>query len=683
MNPESSVDDIPESQLRRACIELARRLRAGTECRTEEFLPALADSGSADEDGLELAYTEFVVRQQLGQQPNPDQWYARFPDWRQRLERLFQIGDMLGEPAPPDVDTVAETPTPAAADSDSVTEVWHDEYEVLEKLGRGGMGVVYKARQVGLDRLVALKMMRGGDDAGAEAFARFRREAENMARLHHPNIVQVYAVGEREGRPFFSMELAEGGSLSKKIDGKPQPARQAALWVEALARATHYAHQQNIIHRDLKPGNVVLTTGGVPKITDFGLSKWLDGESGHTRSGSPIGTIGYTAPEQAAGKIKEIGPRSDVYALGAILYELLTGAAPFAGDNYHEKLHKVLTQLPELPRKLNPLVDRVLEAICLKCLEKKPRERYASAETLADDLSRWLRGESTLVRPLRWTGRVRQVVRRHASKILIGAALAAASVLLVVSFLRQPSRALEDPRRDLAAKRKATLIGETGPPRFHNVRTISSRVNLATAPDGAFSVQTGQAALVELLIDPLMERYRLSAEVRHDAGDLLQAEVGVYFMHGRYDLPQRKAINCFCALSFNELWKWPGRPPEVPIQFNPVSLTVQSLVDTDPKPIRVRASRAGTKFTPAPHVWRKVAVEVTPEKIRVFWEGHLIGELSRKELMRTARNDIEKQPLANMNTTPQFPARGGLGLFVYNGSASFRRVTIEPLAGEN
>jgi serine/threonine protein kinase len=370
MSFDSALNDVRVKELLQGCAELARRLRAGEDCRAEQFLPTLPLPALEEDAALELVYTEFAVREELGQRPAAADWYARFPQWRARLERLFHIGAWLEDDMRDEASTVAETPANAADSKQDLKgqSRWIDQYELLEKIGRGGMGVVYKARQTGLNRAVALKMIRAGDDAGAEELARFRREAEDVARLHHPNIVQIYAVGEHDGQPFFTMEYVDGGSLAQKIDDRPQPAKQAAQWLETVARAMHYAHQRGLVHRDLKPGNVVLTADGVPKITDFGLAKRLEG--GQTWTRPVLGTPSYISPEQAAGKTDAISPLSDVYSLGTILYELLTGQAPFKGESPLETLELVQHQEPVAPRILHPAVDRQLEAVCLKCLEK-------------------------------------------------------------------------------------------------------------------------------------------------------------------------------------------------------------------------------------------------------------------------------------------------------------------------
>ena len=231
-------------------------------------------------------------------------------------------------------------------------------FEILGELGRGGMGVVYKARQIELKRLVALKMILAGSHAGHAQLARFRAEAEAVARLQHPNIVQIYEIGEQDGLPYFALEYMDGGSLDS-LGGTPLPPRQAAQLLETLARAIHYAHERGIIHRDLKPGNVLLTADAiVPKITDFGLAKQVESDAGQTKSGAVMGTPSYMAPEQAEGRIKEIGPRTDVYALGAILYELLTGRPPFRGASAVDTLLEVTTQDPLPPSRLQPKVPR-------------------------------------------------------------------------------------------------------------------------------------------------------------------------------------------------------------------------------------------------------------------------------------------------------------------------------------
>jgi WD40 repeat protein len=301
-------------------------------------------------------------------------------------------------------------------------------HEVLRVLGRGGMGVVYEARHVGLKRLVAVKMIRAGAGAGEPELARFRTEAETAARLQHPSIVQVYELGEVNGQPYLSLELVGGGSLAARLRGNPLPPAEAARLVEVLARAVQCAHEAGVVHRDLKPANVLLTEDGTPKVADFGLAKQLDADAGQTHTGAVLGTPSYMAPEQAAGRGKGAGPLADVYALGAILYECLTGRPPFRGVTPLDTLEQVRTQEPVAVRRLQPKVPRDLETICLKCLAKEPGRRYASATTLADELVRFREGRPIKARPVNAAGRTWRWCRRNPS--LAAASLAAAAGLL-------------------------------------------------------------------------------------------------------------------------------------------------------------------------------------------------------------------------------------------------------------
>jgi serine/threonine-protein kinase len=302
---------------------------------------------------------------------------------RQRIrkrQRLQAVLDLPGE-------TLALEPPPAP----SVPTIAG--YEILEVLGRGGMGVVYKARQTALNRLVAIKMVLAGGHAGSHELERLRTEAKACARLGHPNIVQIYAVDDHAGFPYLVLELVEGSNLAQSVGGQPLPARRAAELVQTLALAVEDAHKQNIVHRDLKPSNVLVAADGTLKIADFGLAKLLDVQSDKTGTAAVLGSPSYMAPEQAEGGSRAVGPATDVYALGAILYELLTSQPPFVGETLLETLEQVRQMDPAPPRQLQPKLPRDLEAICLKCLEKKPAHRYASAADLAADLRSFLDGE--------------------------------------------------------------------------------------------------------------------------------------------------------------------------------------------------------------------------------------------------------------------------------------------------
>jgi WD40 repeat protein/tetratricopeptide (TPR) repeat protein/tRNA A-37 threonylcarbamoyl transferase component Bud32 len=309
-------------------------------------------------------------------------------------------------------------------------------YEVLGVLGKGGMGVVYRARHLSLKRLVAVKMIRAGAHAEAAERARFRAEAEAVARLQHPHIVQIHEVGEHDGLPYFSLEFVEGGPLTGRLAGTPQLPAEAAGLVETLARAVHAAHERGVVHRDLKPSNVLLAGPSdaplgrcVPKIGDFGLAKRLDEDDGQTQTGLVLGTPSYMAPEQARGSGRDVGRAADVYALGAILYEALCGRPPFKGVTRQDTLDQVRSQDPVPVRQLNPAVPRDLETVCLKCLRKEPPQRYASALDLADDLHRFREGRPIQARPVPAWERAAKWVRRYP----VVAGLAALVVLVTVT----------------------------------------------------------------------------------------------------------------------------------------------------------------------------------------------------------------------------------------------------------
>ena len=331
-------------------------------------------------------------------------------------------------------------------------------YDILHELGRGGMGVVYKARQVSLNRTVALKMILAGSHAGPTERERFRREAEAVATLQNPHIVQIFEIGEANGHLYLALEFVDGGSLAQHLRGSPWAARDAAELVELLARAVHYAHSQGVVHRDLKPANILLGgKSGIrnpmaekkdgpspvsdlgfrasnfhPKVTDFGLAKRL-GDTANpdgTKTGAVMGTPSYIAPEQASGKTRDVGPSADVYSLGAILYELLTARPPFMGETPLDTVLQVLHDDPVPPKRLQPTVPRDLETICLKCLNKSAAKRYANADALADDLRRFVTGEPIKARPLSAWGRGVKWARRHPSLAALGAVTVTATVAL-------------------------------------------------------------------------------------------------------------------------------------------------------------------------------------------------------------------------------------------------------------
>src|SRR5512137_2648263 len=305
------------------------------------------------------------------------------------------------------------------------------DYELLEQMGRGGMGIVYKARQKSLDRMVALKMLLFGPQAGPEFVQRFRAEALAAASLQHPNIVAVHEVGVHEGQPFFAMDYVGGPSLAQVVGHQPLPAPRAAGYLKTIAETVHYAHERGILHRDLKPSNVLIDEHDEPKVMDFGLAKRIEKDTELTLSGQVLGSPNYIPPEQAAAHRGLVGKRSDVYSLGAILYHLLTGRAPFAAPTAAETLQQVQTADPVSPTVLSPHLPRDLKTICLKCLEKEPARRYQTAQELAEELGRWLRGEPILARPVSRPEKAWRWCRRNPA---IAGLVAAVLLSVVVGF---------------------------------------------------------------------------------------------------------------------------------------------------------------------------------------------------------------------------------------------------------
>jgi serine/threonine-protein kinase len=473
-----------------------------------EWYLALYPSLQTDvEYGVELVYGEFLLREELGEGINVEEYQRRFPQYAARLQvqldlhRAFsssmiassQTNDASGSKIedrrkPPLTDPPSSALHPLATTTSNLAGPAPSGpvvsgYRIDRELGRGGMSIAYKAWHLELKRPVALKMIRSPDYADAAAQKRFLAEAETIARLHHPNIVQIYEIGWHEARPYLALEFVAGGTLAAALNGTPQPARQAAQLLETLARAVHYAHENGIVHRDLKPANILLQGSGVrgqesgisgqhhaprttqhspragrgspdpaptthhspaltpspwpltPKITDFGLAKQLDAETAYTESGAILGTPSYMAPEQAGGQNRQVSPATDVYALGVILYETLAGRPPFKAPTLLETLEQVRSAEPVSPRRLQPRLPRDLETICLKCLEKEPHKRYTSALALADELGRFVRNEPIRSRPIGFLARLDRWCRRKpALAAAIGLAAAALLIAAAVSI---------------------------------------------------------------------------------------------------------------------------------------------------------------------------------------------------------------------------------------------------------
>lgn len=403
-----------------------------------------------------LVEQEFRVRQVLGDEPTLEEYQQRFPTLEIKTE-VFK-------------DTPASRP--AAEPVPAIPG-----FEVLEELGRGGQSVVFKARQLSLNRLVALKRMLAGTARNGEDRARFGREANAVAHLKHPHIVQIYEIGEHAGDPYFALEFVAGGTLAKKLAGKPLLPREAAQLIETVARAMQKAHEAGIVHRDLKPGNILLEPDGTPKITDFGLAKQLEAGASLTQTGLIMGTPAYMAPEQATGQSKEVGVAADVYALGAVLFECLTGRPPFRGATSLDLLRQVVSQEAESPRQLQSGIARDLDTICLKCLCKEPERRYCSAEDLANDLQRFQAGLPIQARPASKAERLWRWCRRNVALAFVSAVAATAVLLLAILLAIQaqhgPSSHADAPPPSKTDKPRVPTPRPNGPLIFQDDFTSS------------------------------------------------------------------------------------------------------------------------------------------------------------------------------------------------------------------
>lgn len=611
-----------------------------------------------------------------------------------------------------------QTETPATGPGPATGRV--GAYELLEEVAHGGMGVVYKARHPVMDRVVALKTVRA-DGAHRGQAERFEREVRAVARLSHPNIVPIYEVGSDQGRPFFTMAFVPGGSLAQARDRLVTNPRAAAALVEKIARAVQYAHERGVLHRDLKPGNVLLDERGEPHVTDFGLAKFQDGDVELTQTGAVLGTPAYMAPEQAAGRGRDIGPATDVWALGVILYELVAGRRPFVADSAEDVKRQILVADPPQPRQLRPGVGVSLETVILRCLEKDPARRYASAGALADDLGRYLRGEPTRARPPGRAGRAWLAARRHpvVAGVVLATVLGAVGTPAILS-LTDPDRPLKVYRRRLDRGEAVTVVGRGAPQWF---RWAYGQGAVTAPPDGVddrhtFYFHSHDPVLMELLPPPLPERYWFRARVRLRPDDFARA--GVYFGHSRR-VTTRGAEQCYYHFSY--------------VNDVRVALAIKAAAQVDPlHPVKAELGLAlafaarGPLFVlgpldmasegPPPRgevrltLWRKpepgaltrseheatlegmwkrfpsataatgplphdLAVRVNPEGVAAYWDGEYVGTVPRGRVDGLAPVVLADNP--ELVPGQEFLPTGGLGLSVDRGGASFSEVVIEPL----
>jgi Protein kinase domain len=553
-------------------------------------------------------------------------------------------------------------------------------YEILGQLGHGGMGVVYQVRNLGIGRVEALKMMLSPKPHMIE---RFRQEIRAIAQFEHQRVVRIYAAGPADGQPYFTMEYIGRGSLSAHLERFKADRRAAVGLLAKVAQAVHFLHTKNIIHRDLKPGNILLRDQDEPLVSDFGLATFFEREietdapepsgadSQLTRTGAVIGTTSYMSPEQAGGRTRELTAATDVWALGVILYELLTGRRPFVGKDEAAVRSAILNTEPASPRALQTKIDKGLEAICLKCLQKEPLGRYPSAEALANDLDRWLRGEPIL--PERLPRKVWRKIRRH--YVFSGLILAIAVLCAMVPAVRyftDPERRLEAMQAELKRGEAVRLIGATGGPRW---QAWILEGTPGTDSEGCFTIHAGLVSLLELYPGDLPPHFRFKAEVKTD-GD---GDVGLFLGYVKHSF-SKGDLHTFLELRFND-----KKGTSMDLKLEPVLLSQQIGAK-----VNLRGAGITRKIDLAKRrLWHKLGVDVSQEKIEIDCDGVNLGGFSRKQRLDSARKLMMRKTIPALNSPepfdlgnihPDFGPHEALGLFVNNSSASFRNVVIEPLA---
>jgi WD40 repeat protein len=442
------------------------RWQRGDRVRVEKYLEEHPELGSDPEALLDLVYAELLLRLEGGEVPSLEEYLDRLPQHAESLLRRWSTFCL----AHPELAHRPDATTSEAVSHSSQQSLFLFApaglfeplgFEIQRELGRGGMGIVFEAREVSLNRMVALKVINAHPLVSEHLMARFQTEVEAIARLDHPGVARIFSSGCHEGLLYFWMELVPGGNLAFRLRRGPLGVREAAELARQLALAVAHAHERGVLHRDLKPGNVLLTREGVPKVSDFGLAKLLETDDGQTQTGTLLGTPTYMAPEQATGRTHDVGRATDVWALGVILYECLTGKTPFKGVSRTETLERVKTQRPIPPRKLRPEVHPDLETICLKCLRKEPAKRYQTADDLAEDLARWQQGKPVLARP---QGRTERAWRWTRSNLLVLGLLTTGVLLLaIVAAVADPRRqdaGVDPPVLEQPAKKKGPLTGQ-------------------------------------------------------------------------------------------------------------------------------------------------------------------------------------------------------------------------------
>jgi hypothetical protein len=564
----------------------------------------------------------------------------------------------------------------------SAEPVRFGKFDVLGTLATGGMGVIFRAVDRQLGRTVALKVMRNRILPGSQELLRFHREAQSISQLAHPHIIPVYEFGEIKGSPYFAMPLAGGGNLLTFARAQPGDRRRLVEIMENVAQAVAYAHRQGIVHRDLKPGNILISDEGEPLLADFGLAKLDDAASTLTESGALLGTPSYMAPEQIAGSTGAVGPAADIWALGVILYELLTGALPFAHAERHQLFKQIQFASPPRPRALNTQLDARLEHIILRCLEKAPEDCYASAEELADELADWRVGAA---RRALWADEVRRWGRklRRQRRLWVGALIA---LLLLALSLALGAWYFDEGKRVRALKAAVErgepvhLLGETGSPAYWNPVIGAADWSDRSPLNQPFTLSTAGLCAAELLPAPLPEAFRFEAEVRQLRATGDQPEAGIYCLHSVQYTPAAAEV-CLVALLFSDLGDARHRRAGFQLQRNSKPAGAELVTNHFRMPLGAQPPLPPIDFNALP--WRRLALEVRTHEVEGFLDNQAIGKVQRNSL----HDAVKLASLAAPQNNPAFdPARifqptGGIGLILHRSVVEYRNVVVTPLHG--